>query len=189
MDIRVSGHQLDVGASLTAHAQDRISALAGKYSVGMTGGSATMAPGPHEHEFAADIVVQLTQGIVMKSSAKAHGAAKSAFDAAADKIETQLRRYKRKLNDREKRGAPPPQIGADYKILQRDEREEIDDSEEAHLIVAESAEHIPDVSVADAVMLLDLRDTPAMMFKNAQSGNLSMVYRREDGHIGWVEPK
>ncbi len=189
MDIRVSGHQLDVGASLTSHAQDRIAALGEKFSVGMTGGSATMAPGPHEHEFAADIVVQLTQGLVMKSSANAHGDAKAAFDAAADKIETQLRRYKRKLNDREKRGAPQPMIGADYRVLQRDERDEIDDSEDAHLIIAESAHDIPEVSVADAVMLLDLRHTPALMFKNGQTGNLSMVYRREDGHVGWVEPK
>ena len=39
-----------------------------------------------------------------------------------------------------------------------------------------------------AVMMLDLRNTNALMFKNSASGELNMVYRRDDGNIGWVEP-
>ncbi|MGB7405217.1 MAG: ribosome-associated translation inhibitor RaiA [Pacificimonas sp.] len=189
MDIRVSGHQLDVGEALTTHAKARLGALAEKFDVGMTGATATMAHGPHEHEFDASIIAQLTQGLVMKSHAHAHKSATAAFDAAAEKIEKQLRRYKRKLTDRERKGAPEPEIGASERVLQRDEREEIDEGEDAPLIIADSKSDIPHVSVADAVMMLDLRDTPAMMFKNGQNGKLSMVYRREDGHVGWVEPQ
>ncbi|MEM8825357.1 MAG: ribosome-associated translation inhibitor RaiA [Pseudomonadota bacterium] len=189
MDIRVSGHQIDVGASLTAHVEDRLGDLADKYRVGMTGATTTFSSGPHEHEFDASILVQLSQGLVMKSHAHAFNSAQAAFESAADKIETQLRRYKRKLTDRDRKGAPAPIIGADYRILQRDEREEVDEGDEAPLIIADQAEDIPEVSVATAVMLLDLKHTPALMFKNGQSGRLSMVYRREDGHVGWVEPR
>lgn len=189
MDIRVSGHQLDVGASLTGHAEDRIEGLAEKFPVGMTGANVTIAKGAHEHEFDANILVQATQGLIMKSHAHAYRDAQAAFDAAAEKLETQLRRYKRKLTDRDRKGAPTPQIGADYRVLQRDPSEEVDEGDEAPLIVAESAGDIPECSVATAVMMLDLRDTPALMFTDSKSGKLAMVYQRHDGHIGWVEPK
>ncbi|MBV7255750.1 ribosome-associated translation inhibitor RaiA [Pacificimonas sp. WHA3] len=189
MDIRVSGHQIDVGASLTTHAKDRIVGLSEKYPVGMTGANVTVAKGAHEHEFDASILVQASQGLHMKSHAHAFRDAQAAFDAAAEKLETQLRRYKRKLTDRDRKGAPPPQIGAEYRVLQRDPREELEEADEAPLIIAESAGDIPECSVATAVMMLDLRDTPALMFTDNQSGKLAMVYQRQDGHIGWVEPK
>ena len=194
MDIRVSGHQLDVGAALTSHVEDRLAGLAEKFSVGVTGATATLAPGPREHEFDASIVMQLSQGLVMKSHAHAHNDARLAFDAAADKIEKQLRRYKRKLNDRERRRPDMPSgalpLESSYRVLQAEEDgEEEVQSEGAPLIIADMLDDIPHVSVSDAVMMLDLRHTPALMFRNGQTGNFNMVYRREDGHIGWVEPK
>lgn len=189
MDIRVSGHQLDVGAALTTHAETRLGDMAEKFSVGVTGATATLAPGPHEHEFDCSIVIQLSQGLVMKSNAKVHGEARAAFDSAADKIEKQLRRYKRKLNDRERRGANGVQMESTYRVLQQEADQEAEVAEDsAPLIIADMPDHIPEVSVSDAVMLLDLRHTNALMFKNGQTGAFNMVYRREDGHVGWVEP-
>ena len=189
MDIRVSGHQLDVGAALTTHAETRLGDMAEKFSVGVTGATATLAPGPHEHEFDCSIVIQLSQGLVMKSNAKVHGEARAAFDSAADKIEKQLRRYKRKLTDRERRGANGVQMESTYRVLQQEADQEAEVAEDsAPLIIADMPDHIPEVSVSDAVMLLDLRRTNALMFKNGQTGAFNMVYRREDGHVGWVEP-
>ena len=189
MDIRVSGHQLDVGAALTTHAETRLGDMAEKFSVGVTGATATLAPGPHEHEFDCSIVVQLSQGLVMKSNAKVHGEARTAFDAAAEKVEKQLRRYKRKLTDRERRGANGAAMESTYRVLQQDMDQDAEVAEDsAPLIIADMPDHIPEVSVSDAVMLLDLRHTNALMFKNGQTGAFNMVYRREDGHVGWVEP-
>ena len=190
MDIRVTGHHLDVGATLTERARDRLSALAEKFSVGVTGANVTISPGPKEHEFDASIVVQLSQGLIMKSHAHAFANATAAFDGAAEKIETQLRRYKRKLNDRERRRpqAEMP-LSSTYRVLQNETAEEPAPEDKDPLIIADMVDDIPQVTVSDAVMLLDLRHTPALMFKNGRTGNLNMVYRREDGHIGWVEPK
>ncbi|HET7411009.1 MAG TPA: ribosome-associated translation inhibitor RaiA [Paracoccaceae bacterium] len=189
MDIRVSGHQLDVGAALTTHAESRLGEMAEKFSVGVTGATATLSPGPHEHEFDCGIVLQLSQGLVMRSNAHAYSDARTAFDGAADKIEKQLRRYKRKLTDRERRGANGAIMESTYRVLQREADEEEEVAEDsAPLIIADMPDHIPEVSVSDAVMLLDLRHTPALMFRNGQTGAFNMVYRREDGHVGWVEP-
>jgi hypothetical protein len=120
-----------------------------------------------------------------------------AFDSAAERIEKQLRRYMRRLKD--KSGgqtldslplAEPPADNAEYRVLAApapDEEEVLLD--DAPLTIAENRVDIPDASVADAVMMLDLRNTTALMFRNSRTGALNMVYRREDGNIGWVEPR
>lgn len=189
MDIRISGHQLDVGEALTQHAEDRIRDLADKFSVGVTGANVTIAPGPHEHEFDATVLVQLTQGLLMKSHAHAYQSARTAFDAASEKVEKQLRRYKRKLTDRERRRPEMPVQESTYRVLQPSAEEEEVETDSAPLIIADMEERIPEVSVSDAVMILDLKHSPALMFKNGQTGAFNMIYRRDDGHIGWVEPK
>ena len=61
--------------------------------------------------------------------------------------------------------------------------------EPAKTVVAETRVDIPNASVSDAVMLLDLRNTNALMFRNSGTGRFNMVYRRGDGTIGWVEPQ
>jgi len=65
---------------------------------------------------------------------------------------------------------------------------EEEEAPENPTIVAETKVDIPEANVADAVMILDLRNTNALLFKNSGTGELNMVYRREDGNIGWVEP-
>jgi hypothetical protein len=59
----------------------------------------------------------------------------------------------------------------------------------APAIIAETRVDIPESSVSDAVMLMDLRNTTALLFKNSATGEYNMIYRREDGNIGWVEPR
>jgi hypothetical protein len=56
------------------------------------------------------------------------------------------------------------------------------------VVIAETRVDVPEASVSDAVMMLDLRHTNAMLFRNAGTGTYNMVYRRNDGTIGWVEP-
>ena len=56
------------------------------------------------------------------------------------------------------------------------------------MIIAETRVDVPDASVSDAVMMLDLRNTTALLFRNSGTGAFNMVYRRTDGTIGWVEP-
>jgi ribosomal subunit interface protein len=137
--------------------------------------------------FACDIVLHANQGLVMKSHGQAQDA-HQAFDQAADKIEKQLRRYKRRLHDRHEQ--------ADHAIREEEAAYTVfaagDPEAEAVLeappVIAETRTDIPEVSVADAVMMLDLRHTNALFFKNAGTGRHNMVYRRDDGSIGWVEP-
>jgi ribosomal subunit interface protein len=187
MEIRVSGHQVDVGGALRGQVDDRLKAIADKYFARAISAQVTFGKGPHDHGFVCEIVAYVPQGVVLKGSDRA-AEARAAFDAAADKIEKQLRRYTRRLKDRHA-AAPQPELAAigdaDYRIFQPDEDEEPSDNPP---VIAETKVDIPDASVSDAVMMLDLRNTNALLFRNSGTGRFNMVYRRGDGTIGWVEP-
>jgi ribosomal subunit interface protein len=190
MEIRVSGHQVDTGEALKQHVQERLNAVADKYFERAISATVTFGKGPHDHAFTCDIVAHVMQGVILKGSGQAADAY-PAFDQAADRIEKQLRRYMGRLKDRH--GANPVEALAEtsadaaYTVFAVPEEE----AEPANNppIVAETKVDIPDASVSDAVMILDLRNTNALLFRNSGTGKFNMVYRRGDGTIGWVEPQ
>ena len=186
MDIRVSGHQLDTGSALQEHATDRLNAISEKYFSRALSSAVTFGKAP-AGAFACDIVLHVNQGLILKSHGQAQDA-HQAFEQAADKVEKQLRRYKRRLKDRhEQTNHAAREEDAAYTVFDAGDPE-AEDAPDAPPVIAETRTDIPEVSVADAVMLLDLRHTPALFFKNAGTGKHNMVYRRRDGSIGWVEP-
>ena len=192
MDIRVSGHQMDTGSALQEHASDRLDTIIDKHFSRALSSTVTFGKAP-SHAFACDIVLHVNHGLILKSHGQAQDA-HVAFDQAADKIEKQLRRYKRRLKDRHEQAAYAARQDeavyeeAAYTIFAPEEAEVEELPEEAPPVIAETRIDIPEVSVSDAVMLLDLRHTNALFFKNAGTGRHNMVYRRDDGSIGWVEP-
>ncbi|WP_095012335.1 ribosome hibernation-promoting factor, HPF/YfiA family [Tsuneonella mangrovi] len=189
MDIRISGHQVETGAALQEHVEDRLTGIVDKYFNRAISSNVTFGKAP-AGAFSCDIVTHVMQGLILK----AHGAAQDAHlaaDAAAEKIDKQLRRYKRRLQDRHEQSQyAAEEEEAAYTIFAAPAEDAEDDSSgETPMIIAETTADIPEASVADAVMMLDLRDTNAMFFKNAGTGRHNMVYRRRDGSIGWVEPR
>ena len=186
MDIRVSGHQIDTGEALQTQVEGRLSMIADKFFARAISAQVTFGKGPYDHSFTCDIVAHVPQGVVLKG----HGAAPvapAAFELAADRIEKQLRRYKRRLKDRHAQSAHAEVLEAGYTVFAPplEEEEPVDNPP----VVAETRTDIPTASVSDAVMLLDLRNTNALMFRNSGTGSFNMVYRRGDGTIGWVEPQ
>ncbi|MEM6907641.1 MAG: ribosome-associated translation inhibitor RaiA [Pseudomonadota bacterium] len=187
MDIRVSGHQMETGTALQEHATDRLNVIVDKYFDRALSSHVTFGKAP-AGSFTCDIITHVMQGLIIKAQGQAHDA-HVALDNAASKIEKQLRRYKRRLTDRHERAVQArAEEEAAYTILAADEPEE-EVVADAPPIIAETSVDVPTGTVADAVMILDLRDTPALFFKNAGTGRHNMVYRRLDGSIGWVEPR
>lgn len=187
MQVRIAGHQVDISEALQARVSERIEAIADKYFDRAIAANVTFGRGPYE-DFSCEIVAPVPQGIILKASNRA-AEARVAFEGAADKIERQLSRYMKRLREHKGNGAGPMADlveNAGYTIFAPVAAEE----PPAHpAIIAETRVDIPDASVSDAVMMLDLRNTNALMFKNSRSGDLNMVYRRDDGTIGWVEPR
>jgi len=189
MDIQVSGHQVDTGEALRQHVQDRMEAIADKYFSRALSAQVTFGKAPFGH-FSCDIIFHVMQGLILKGTGRASDA-HPAFDQAAERIDKQLRRYMRRLKDKHASNGglngSAVEFNAGYTVFQEgDEEAEPADNPP---IVAETRVDIPDASVSDAVMLLDLRNTNALLFRNSGTGNFNMVYRRGDGTIGWVEPE
>ena len=188
MDIRVSGHQIDTGEALRSLADSRLQAIADKYFSRAISAQVTFGKGPYDHSFTCDIVAHVPQGVVLKGSAGGT-LAPLAFEQAADRIEKQLRRYKRRLKDRhEASSAAVKAEEAAYVVFAEPEPDAEEIVVDAPLVIAETRVDVPEATVSDAVMMLDLRNTNALLFKNAGTGRHNMVYRRGDGSIGWVEP-
>jgi ribosomal subunit interface protein len=186
VDVRVAGHQVEIGDSLRDQAVGRMQSLAEKYFSRAVAANVTVSPGPH-NDFVCDIVAPVAQGVVLKAHHRAPDA-HIAFEGAGDKIEKQLSRYAKRLREHKGNGADRFVEDASYTVFAPPSEVEPETQESNPTIVAETKVDIPEASVSDAVMLLDLRNTNALMFKNSASGELNMIYRRDDGNIGWVEP-
>ena len=171
---------------------ERLSAIADKYFSRAISAQVTFGKGPHDHGFTCDIVAHVTQGVVLKGIGDGAADAHPAFDQAADRIEKQLRRYKRRLKDRHAPASHAESVAttstrpATPCSRRRPRRRKPADNPP---VIAETRVDIPDASVSDAVMMLDLRNTNALLFRNSGTGDFNMVYRRGDGTIGWVEPQ
>lgn len=188
MDIRISGHQVETGTALQEHAAERLGVIVDKYFDRALSSQITFGKAP-AGSFTCDIVTHVMQGLILKAQGAAPDA-HVALDDAAAKIEKQLRRYKRRLTDRhDAANHTLAEDDAAYTIFAGAVDEDAEVIADAPLVIAETRVDIPTASVADAVMMMDLRNTTALFFKNAGTDRHNMVYRRADGSIGWVEPR
>ena len=188
MDIRVSGHQIDTGAALQEHVDDRLNSIVDKYFSRAISSHVTFGKGPGG-AFTADIVTHVMQGLILKGHAEAHDV-HQAFDAAAAKIEKQLRRYKRRLKDHHKERAEPVELlGASSYILASDSDSDAQEPDTLQpMIIAEMQTKVPTLSVGEAVMQMELSGDPVLLFRKEGQEGMNVVYRREDGNIGWIDP-
>jgi len=191
MNIIVTGKQMDIGESLKSYIEGHLDGMVDKYfenTIDSIDGTVTMSKNAHLHR--ADCNVHLGHGVYLQTHAEEIDVY-VAFDTAAEKMEKRLRRYKRRLtNHHKERSNPIPIMSAQYNILIAEDETKDEPSENLPpAIIAEMQLDIPDVSVSDAVMRLDLGELQTLMFRNSAHGGLNVVYRRTDGNIGWIDPR
>ncbi len=187
MQYQISGKQIDIGEALQQHVRTDLGSVVEKYAERPT--NANVVFSKSAHEYVCEATVHLSTGLT--AQAKAHATEiYAAFDACSEKMEKQLRRYKRRLKDHHKdRSQPVELFGASSYILASDAG--TNDSEPESLqpmIVAEMETKIPSLSVGEAVMQMELAGAPVLVFRNEGKDGLNVVYRRDDGNIGWIDP-
>jgi ribosomal subunit interface protein len=184
MQLSVKGKQIDVGDALRQHVETRLTDIIGKY-FGSTL-DATVTFSREAHLFRADVTVHAGRNILLQSNASA-SEPYPAFDMAADRMAKRLHRYKERLKKHHQESPAEAATMAPSFVLnpEEDMQEQTGDNP---VIVAEMTTPIETLTVGEAVMRLDLGDMPALMFHSRAHGGLNMIYRRPDGHIGWVDP-
>lgn len=188
MVFRVSGKNIDIGEVLRQRITERVKDVLEKYFDGTASGHVTVRR--EGSAYTTEGVLHLSSGITIHADGSAMDAYQSA-DAAALQIEKRMRRYKHRLKDHHAGRAhtPDQSMTASYVLAAP-----LEDSEAAHegeyhpVIIAESATQLRRLSVGEAVMDLDLSGAPTLVFRHAGHGRVNIVYRRADGHIGWVDP-
>lgn len=192
MHITVSGKQVDMSDALRVRVEQHLDLIAGKYFDHALEAHVTF--GRARSFFTCDINVHAGRGLTLRGEGEA-GDAHAAFDDAAEHIAKRLRRYRRRVNDhsRDMVHRADPEAGRQYVLRQEEEAPPVDgeasDPTPAYAtVVAESPAEISKLSVGEAVMRMDLADQQVLMFRNSTTGELNVVYRRGDGHIGWIDP-
>lgn len=198
MRVAVNGKQFRVGETLRAHIESSVERIAEKYFGNPLDASVTVTR--EGAAVRADISVHVGKRIRIQG----HGRAAepyAAFDAANDRIDKRLRRFKRRLRDHHHRETEPDSLDAREAVLAAEAEAgadapaeaagaDADDREEWRpVVVAEMTTQIETLTVEEAVMRMDLADAPTLMFRNSAHGGLNVVFRRADGNIGWVDPR
>jgi ribosomal subunit interface protein len=187
MPFRVSGKNIDIGDALRQRVSERIAEALGKYFDGGYSGHATVEK--DGFGFRTECAIHLDSGITLQAEANAADAYASA-DQAAMRIEKRLRRYKRRLKDRPS-GRPEggQDVAASSYVIEAPQDDAGDETVDFNpVIIAESTTALRRLSVSEAVIELDLTGTAVMVFRHAGHGRVNIVYRRPDGHIGWIDP-
>lgn len=187
MRYQISGKQIDIGDALQTHVKQELDVSVQKYAERPT--DALVVFSKSGHEFVCEATVHLSTGLT--ASAKAYNPEiYAAFDSCADKMEKQLRRYKRRLKDHHKDRVEPVELfGASSYILASESDSDAQEPETLQpMIIAEMQTKIATLSVGEAVMQMELAGAPVLVFRNEGKEGLNVVYRRDDGNIGWIDP-
>lgn len=188
MRYQITGKHIDIGEALQTHVQTELSSVVSKYAERPT--DANVIFSKSAHEYVCEATVHLSTGLT--AQAKAHATEiYAAFDDCALKLEKQLRRYKRRLKDHHRERSEPVELygASSYILASEAETQEAEPESLQPIIVAEMETKIPSLSVGEAVMQMELAGAPVLVFRNEGKEGLNVVYRREDGNIGWIDPQ
>ena len=185
MRYQISGKQIDIGEALQTHVKDELGAVVVKYAERPT--DAHVIFSKSANEFVCESIVHLSTGLTTQAKAHAHEIY-AAFDSCCEKMEKQLRRYKRRLKDHHRDRSQPVELSGASSYILASESEESEPDSLQPIIVAEMETKIPSLSVGEAVMQMELAGAPVLVFRNEGKDGLNVVYRRDDGNIGWIDP-
>jgi len=186
MQLTVTGKKIDTGVELRRHVETSLDAILGKYF--KTAIEAHVVFSKEAHLSRTEVSIHIGRGIVVNAGASGTETY-AAFDAAAQRIAKQMRRYKRRLRDHHakiRESFEASERARDYVLATFDE---LEDDDGGPAVVAEMSTDLPNLTVGEAVMRMDLADAPVLLFRNRSHGELNLVYRRADGNIGWIDPE
>jgi len=182
MKILTSGKHIEVGENLRTHIETTLKALVNRQLGDVLEANVVIAK--DNYQFSTDISVHVSRHFTVRAHAQDTDPYRSC-DLALEKMEARIHRYKNRLRDKKRLNREETTLPAQQYVINAQEE---DKGEDTPLIIAEMSHEIPTLSVGEAVMRMDLSEAPVMMFKNTHSGHFNVVYRRPDGHIGWIDP-
>lgn len=188
MRYQISGRSIDIGEALQTHVKAELGEVVEKYAQRPTDAVVTFSRVAHEH--VCEAIIHLSTGLT--AQARGHSTEiYAAFESCREKMDKQLRRYKRRLRSHHRDRAEPVEYGAgaSYILAASEDVEDADADALTPVVIAEMETKIPSITVGEAVMQLELAGDRMLVFRNEGHGGVNVVYRRDDGNIGWIDPR
>ncbi|WP_323042604.1 ribosome hibernation-promoting factor, HPF/YfiA family [Gemmobacter sp.] len=190
MRYQISGRHIDIGEALQTHVKAELGETVEKYAQRPT--EAIVVFSRNAHDMVCEATIHLSTGLNAQAKGQA-GEIYAAFESCRERLDKQMRRHKRRLRDHHARRSEPVEFGrgAAYILAASEEPEESSESDDIlqPIVIAEMETKVPEVSVGEAVMQLELSGQKLLVFRNEGHGGVNVVYRREDGNIGWIDPR
>ncbi|MCC6304704.1 MAG: ribosome-associated translation inhibitor RaiA [Rhodobacteraceae bacterium] len=188
MRYQISGKQIDVGEALQGRVRRDFDATVERYAQRPT--EAVVVFARDAHEFVCEATIRLSTGL----TAQARGAATevyAALDQCRERMDKQLRRHKRRLRDHHRERSQPVEVGggSSYILASPSDEDEAESASLQPIIIAEMETTVPTLTVGEAVMQMELAGTTLLVFRNERHGGVNVVHRREDGNVGWIDPR
>jgi ribosomal subunit interface protein len=187
MSIQVTGKNVDAGDAFKSYIADRVPSVLGKYIGPDISGHVRLEK--ERNKFRTTCTIRMKSGLLLEGQGDG-GDAYSSADAALEHLEKRVRRHKRRLKSHHtaRDGAAASDVVARDFTVRVDQESDGEDEPGHPVIIAETERGIREMPVSEAVMQLDVTESPFLLFRNASHGDLNIVYRRADGHIGWIDP-
>ena len=188
MRYQISGKHIDIGEALQTHVKAELGEIVEKYAQRPTDASVVFSRAAHEH--ICEAVIHLSTGLTAQASGHA-SEIYAAFESCREKMDKQMRRYKRRLRNHHRDRTEPVEFGGGsaYILAAANETEDSDSDTLQPVIIAEMETKIPSITVGEAVMQLELAGHRFLVFRNEGHGGVNVVYVRDDGNIGWIDPR
>lgn len=188
MRYQISGKQIDVGEALQTHVKAELGEVVEKYAQRPT--ECVVVFSRSAHEYVCEAVIHLSTGLT--AQARGHAAEiYAAFESCREKLDKQLRRYKRRIRNHHSNRTGPVEFGgaSSYILAATEDAEEAEPDSLTPVVIAEMETKIPSITVGEAVMQMELAGQKMLVFRNEGHGGVNVVYRRDDGNIGWIDPR
>lgn len=188
MRYQISGKHIDIGEALQIHVKSELGEVVEKYAQRPT--ETVVVFSKSGHEFVCEAMIHLSTGLT--ASAKGHAnEIYAAFESSREKMDKQMRRYKRRIRNHHHNRPEPVEFGggASYILAPSEEPEDDDKTSFEPIIIAEMEAKIPSITVGEAVMQLELSSQNFLVFRNEGHAGVNVVYRRSDGNVGWIDPR
>ncbi|WP_409432571.1 ribosome hibernation-promoting factor, HPF/YfiA family [Litorimonas sp. RW-G-Af-16] len=188
MQIQIVSKGIDVSQALRERISSKLEEMMDKYI--HREGTAQVSVSREGSGFRVISSVHLPSGAALEGQGEAQEAY-AAADEAMTHMEKRLRRYKRRLKDHSQQAkAKEGRMYVMQNPLADDDiaDEDVDNVSEEPMVIAESAGKIRTLTPGMAALELGLAGNGVVVFHNAKHGRLNVVFKRSDGHIGWVDP-
>ncbi len=187
MRYQITGKQIDIGEALQTHVKSELGEIIEKYAQRPTDASIVFSKAGYE--LVCEATIHLSTGLT--AQAKGHSTEiYAAFESCREKMDKQMRRYKRRLRNHHTARTAPVEygLGASYILAPTEEPEDADTAPVEHVIIAEMETKIASLTVGEAVMQMELGGQKFLIFRNVGHGGINVVYVRNDENIGWIDP-